>query len=426
MVLTSPTPRKRDNAGVPPTKVIQAALYQTTERLASELAGHHAPTPPWSESEWLIARAVAAIHGVSSLLRTVPWRGPPGWHQFLEEQAAHIAARHSQIAELLRAIDGGARGARIGMAAMKGSELHARGLYAPGERPMADIDLFVPLADVERARTVLEAQGFRQSFSMWKHDVFVPRGERAPADLGENVNNSLKIELHSRIREVLPLEIVDITQQVFPSPLSPGIQRYPSTAALMTHLLQHAAGAMVFRALRLVHLHDIALLSSRMTESDWAQVSLQGSSSRCGLWWAWPPLCLTARYYATAVPASVLDAFAACCPRRLRRIAGHWRLSDVSLSHLWIDAFPGINWSHSPTQAARYIVSRVWPSRATRALRGELVRTEVAAAANQWNHLSQSRRLLRWLTSRPARPETMHPVRMALAQLHRHPVNRLA
>lgn len=282
---------------------------------------------------------------------------------------------------------------------------------------MADIDLFVPLADVERARKLLEAQGFRQSFRMWKHDVFVPRCERAPANLGENVNNSLKIELHSRICEVLPLAIVDITEQVFPSTLAPGLQRYPSPAALMTHLLHHAAGAMVFRALRLVHLHDIALLSSRMTETDWAQVPPHDGSGKHGMWWAWPPLCLTARYYAAAIPTSVLEAFAARCPRRLRRIARHWRLSDVSLSHLWIDAFPGINWSHSPTEAARYIVSRVWPSRATRALRGELVRTEVAAAANQWNHLSQTRRLMRWLTSRPPRPETMHPVRMALAQL---------
>lgn len=49
-------------------------------------------------------------------------------------------------------------------------------------------------------------------------------------------------------------------------------------------------------------------------------------------------------------------------------------------------------------------------------MRGQLVRTQIAASLSRWDHLSQGRRMLVWLTSRPARAETMHPVRMALAQ----------
>ena len=51
-----------------------------------------------------------------------------------------------------------------------------------------------------------------------------------------------------------------------------------------------------------------------------------------------------------------------------------------------------------------------------RGLRQELVRTHLVSGASQWKRLSQARRMLRWLTSRPARSETMHPVLMALAQ----------
>jgi hypothetical protein len=97
-------------------------------------------------------------------------------------------------------------------------------------------------------------------------------------------------------------------------------------------------------------------------------------------------------------------------------IARRRTLSDVSLSSMWIQAFPGIEWSRSVTGTARYIMRRVAPSPQMLELRRRLAETQVAPAASKWHHLPQGRRMLRWLTSRQTRADTMHAVRTALAQ----------
>jgi hypothetical protein len=94
--------------------------------------------------------------------------------------------------------------------------------------------------------------------------------------LGEHADNYLKVELHARIAEKLPLRITDVTDSVYPRTPHPGLNAYPSNAALMIHLLIHAAGAMASRSLRLLHLHDIALVSSRMAGSDWDELVKHG------------------------------------------------------------------------------------------------------------------------------------------------------
>jgi hypothetical protein len=171
----------------------------------------------------------------------------------------------------------------------------------------------------------------------------------------------------------------------------------------------------------MVHLHDIALVSSRMAGSDWEELAQEGQTENKPenrRWWALPPLQLTARYYPDAVPRDVLATLSKHCPWILRRIAQHRLVSDVSLSYPWIEAFPGIAWSQSCAEIVEYIRGRVWPGKELRRLRAKLVETEVAASETQWGRLSQRRRTLRWLTSRPLRVETLHAVRMALSQAH--------
>ncbi|MGH8323257.1 MAG: nucleotidyltransferase family protein, partial [Steroidobacteraceae bacterium] len=245
--------------------------------------------------------------------------------------------------------------------------------------------------------------------------VFTRGDHTAPCSLGEHADNYLKIELHERIREALPLDTAEVSEWVFPTQPHPGLNPYPSRAALMTHLLLHAAGAMADRSLRLLHLHDLALLSSHMADRDWDEV-LRQSATDHGHRWALPPLHLTARYYSRAVPTRVLAALTAECPRLLRAIVPRRTLSDVSLSRLRIEAFPGIELSRSASEMTRYIVSRVRPSDERLVLREHTARTQVAAAASQWHHLSQGRRVLRWVIARPPRAYTMLAVRMALGQ----------
>jgi hypothetical protein len=188
----------------------------------------------------------------------------------------------------------------------------------------------------------------------------------------------------------------------------------------MAHLLLHAAGAMASRTLRLLQLHDVALLSRRMTAADWAECLGSGAGVD-GSWWAWPPLRLTARYYPATIPAAILTGLKPACPRLLAMLMQHRTLSDVSLSALRIEAFPGIEWSRSAVEAARYVVNRALPNREVRELRTQLERSRISAAATRWNQLSQGRRMLLWMAARQMRAETLYPVRMALRETREPP-----
>jgi len=401
---------------IPQPPALAATLRKITEGLARELACPADLAPDWSGYEWRVARAVAAMHGVSPLLsRTLRWQGPAGWMQFLEQQRTHTANRHVRIAELLCLIDQKAQKAGVAAIALKGAALHALGLYQAGDRPMSDIDLLVRPADAEAACRMLVSLNYRESCETWKERVFTPTDDHTSGELGEHSNNNVKIELHERICEMLPLRITDVSELVFPPQPQPGLNAYPSRASLMAHLLLHAAGAMAFQALRLLHLHDIAGLSSRMTEEDWDAV-LESRRQVGRLWWAYPPLQLTSRYYPCKIPGRVLEALADDCPYLLARASRRQTLYDVSFSYLWVDAFPGIVWSRSVREILVYAASRVSPGSKHIALREHVAKTEAWASRSQWSHLSQGRRILRWVTSRPTRPLTMHAVRAALAQ----------
>jgi hypothetical protein len=402
---------------MPPLRVIEAALRKTTERLALELAQPAEAAPEWSQFEWLVARAVAAMHGVSALLsKSLRWQGPPAWREFLRSQRAQTADRHARIEALLRLIDRAAAGADVPAVALKGAELHAMGLYGPGERPMGDVDLLVRNTDLERTTHLLESLGFQESCSTRRHRLLIPAGDRPPpGGLGEHADNYLKIELHERVAESLPLRTVDITERLYPAQFQPGLNRYPSKGALMSHLLLHAAGSMATRSLRLLQLHDIALLSARITDEDWHH-ALQPGGADAPHWWACPLIVLTARYYPTAIPARILVAAHAGCPHLLGRLVRRSELSDVSLSSLRIKAFPGIEWSQSSSEAARYIASRVLPSREVRELRSQVERTRISAAATPWQQLSQVRRVLLWLGAPQPRAESLYPICLSLSE----------
>ncbi len=391
-------------------------LRKITERFAWELADPAPLAPDWSEFEWIVARAVAAMHGVSPLLsRTLRWQGPVGWAEFLEEQRAHTTRRHVRIADLLQRLDRGARENGVAAVALKGASLHAMGLYTAGDRPMADIDVLVRPRDVRSAGRLLTSMGFRQTRESWKEREFTPVDDHIPGEFGENADNSVKIELHDRICERLPWRITDMSERIFPPHPQPGLHGYPSKASMMIHLLLHAAGSMTTRALRLLHLHDLARLSSRMTEPDWDEMLALGS--RDGrMWWAFPPLILTSRYYASTIPGHVLEALAKDCPHLLKASFRRATFHDVSCSYLWVEAFPGIRWSQSIGEMLEYSVSRVRPTAGQLALRRKVADTQACADRGQWSRLSQGRRILRWITAPQMRPLAMHSVHAALAK----------
>jgi hypothetical protein len=125
---------------------------------------------------------------------------------------------------------------------------------------------------------------------------------------------------------------------------------------------------------------------------------------------------LAARYFPSTIPGPVLVSFAKQCPRLLARISRSRSLYDVSFSYPWIDAFPGFEWSQSVPELLRYAANRVRPSVEHLALRRNAAKSEAWFADSQWSRLSQGRRALRWVTSRPPRPLTMHAVHAAMAR----------
>jgi hypothetical protein len=193
--------------------------------------------------------------------------------------------------------------------------------------------------------------------------------------------------------------------------------RHRRIAELLKHIdelgLLHAAGAMAYQALRLLQLHDLAQLSSRMTDADWDEV-LAHRERRGRLWWAFPPLYVASRYFSSRIPGRVLTALADDCPLVLNRISRRKMLYEVSYSYPRVDAFPGVEWAQSIREVLEYAVNRVRPSADQIALREFSAKSDAWASYNQWGHLSLRRRIVRWVTSRPPRAVTAHAVSAAL------------
>jgi hypothetical protein len=404
------TPMTAPAVSLPPFAALQVALRATTEGLAHTLGRPEASrvAPAWSETEWRVARAVAALHGVSPVLaRRLRWQGPSGWQEFLAEQHAQTRARAVNLSVLLGSLDVAARARGLPFVPLKGTALERLGLYEPGERPMADIDLLVRPADGAAMAQVLADLNFRETDKFWKERVFEVVGAARAGSFGESAGNTAKVDLHTHVEELLPRRGIDITALVLVPQLRPGLNPYPSRAALMSHLLLHAANEMLLRTLRLIQLHDLGLLCVQMSEADW-EALLALRYGACGLWWAHPPLALLERYYGS-VPAAVLAASRDGCPVSLREMCAHCTLTDVSYSNLRRSAFPGISWVQGSAERLAYVTERTWLSVRTLLRPAAPPEGRPAAAAADAVRV-------RWYGLRPVRPATLNAVRAALGQ----------
>jgi hypothetical protein len=396
-------------------RVLHGQLARITEALAGQLVWPAAPAPDWSPTEWAIAPAVAAMHGVAALLAQPLRPGPESWQQFLLEQRAHTAQRGLLMRLLLERLDADARESRVSLVPLKGAALLAQGVYEPGERPMADLDLLIESGRVVHGIRLLKRHGFRQTGRTDKHLVFEQRADKRAAALGEHYANSLKIELHTNLREPLPLRTLDLAQQVLPAAARPGLNNYASPSSLLLHVLLHASGVMSVRGLRLLHLEDIARLIRSLRSADWTcmqeEIACTGSG---GLWWALPPLQLTQRYYG-CVPPELLEQARAECQWWLRRAVCNGTLSSFSTSYLWITAFPALPWACGAREALRYAHRRIVPSRETLEQRRRFAQLQPRVSGGAWAQRSQLQRLWRWCVAPQPRHETLAPVRAALA-----------
>jgi hypothetical protein len=403
---------------IPTINAIRSALLKSTEHLQRELYQPTDVAPVWTEFEWRVAKASAAMQGISSLLYgKLRWSGPELWRRFLREQRDQGIVRHCRVEGLVDAVNTEARKRGVALMALKGAALYARGIYAAGERPMADVDLLVHERDAAAAEELLDACNYILLFSNARHKVFSSRIANAVAEgrLGEHAEDPIKVELHTQVSECLPVESVNITALLHSSKGHPGIHSYPSSALLMLHLLLHAASNMRARALRGIQLHDISLLGLRFKERDWEEL-LSVCPNNATLWWAFAPLILTSRYYPKAVPTDVLSSLKMKSRALLRRVAARHVLTDVSWSNATIQAFPGIEWSRNPPEALRFMGQRLWPSLKSRLELKKAVDTIPDGFSVPWYGISHGSRIVRWIVSKPPRVQTLLSVRAALAQ----------
>lgn len=397
---------------LPRGPALQATLRVTTQRLAAELATPTALAPAWNDVTWRVAMAVAVMHGVSGLLATrLQWRGPPAWQAFLAEQAEHGRRREARIRERLAVLHAAATAAGVPMLALKGASLLQTGLVRPGERPMSDIDLLVAPADVDAADRLIRAAGHAPGVRKHRHIAYEPLEQPAAPAFGEHEDNPIKIELHTAVAEPLPRREVDITASLPPHRPHAGLHGYASPGALMRHLLLHTTGNLCVRCVRLIQLHDIALLAQHLDDAGWAEALAPASDGRAA-WWTVPTLTLVAQLFPGRLPALPPSALRACPPWLLRASRG-WALTDVSLSHLCIPVLPGLAWARGPGDALGLAWQRLFP--AERAVAAQIVQRQHSLAGSAWTRQPPWRKALSFLRGAPPRAQTMYSLHRALA-----------
>ncbi len=394
---------------LPKAAVLQAALRSTTDRLAAELASPLPIAPAWNEFEWRAAMAVSVMHGISGLLaHRLVWAGPPHWQAFLTEQAEQGRRREARVRELLQRLHGAAGMPLLGL---KGSALLALDVYAPGERPMSDIDLLARPEDVDAADKLITSLGYGPGTSKHRHIAYEPLQQNADRAFGEHEDNPIKIELHQAVAEPLPLREIDITAGLMAVDAGPGLTPYASQAALMRHLLLHTAGNLCSRSVRLIQLHDIVALGSRLSATDWAQALVPAADGHPA-WWAVPPLRLAQRLFPgqlPAIPAAVLAA----CPPKLSRASASQGLADLSLSHLGIPLLPGIAWTRGPAEMLGLAWQRLHPEE--QAITAQIVRRQHSLASSAWTRRSPWLKALSFLLGAPPRAQTLYSLHRAFA-----------
>ncbi|HEY6126135.1 MAG TPA: nucleotidyltransferase family protein, partial [Steroidobacteraceae bacterium] len=270
----------------------------------------------------------------------------------------------------------------------------------------SDVDLLVSPRQADRLSATLRSIGYTPTHSCQRHTVFVPADRPVPRRFGEHPDVPFRIELHTTVTENLPVSLIDVTERIWPAGTRSGANAYRDTAALMCHLLLHAAGNMRTNALRYIQLVDIALLARRMDAAQWAQL-LGSPAQPARAWWMFPVLALTARLMPHTVPDEVLAGARAISPTLLRVKSQRQALNDVSWSNLRIAALPGFEWSRSPMELARFVRSRLLPPRQAFSELADTVKNQPDLLRIAWYAQPHGMRILRWLTSRPPRVQTL-------------------
>lgn len=350
--------------------------------LAAALAGApldlRAQTAGWDAGGWAALRWAIQVHGAAPLLHRAlaPAAAalPPGLRAYLAEQHQLSGQRVALLLGELGALLDACRAAEVEVLALKGSLL-ATGYYAePGLRPMSDLDLLVRPADEARLLAVLAGLGYQPRERHWKHLTLALPAGSGPVVYwhGDHPDNPRSLDLHTRLHERFLSLAYDLTDDAWagsaPSLLLGRPARVLAPATLLHHLAIHATSDITDRRLRLLHLHDIALVARALSHADW-QALVAGARRRRGERMIYPALLLAARpcwprcaaacrprCCSSSMPAAPMSARSATRRRCVLPItcAGSGRAGSRP---------PRYATSSSPTLASSRRVSRSWRGR---------------------------------------------------------------
>jgi hypothetical protein len=326
--------------------------------------------------------------------------------KFLGEQQRQMRLREARAREILARLHDAARARGIAVVALKGSALLELAVHGAGVRPMSDIDLLVAPEKAAAFAETLQSVGYRPCFATRRHTVFVPVDQGLPDIFGEHVENAFRIEVHLAIAEPMPISQVDITARLWPRDAHPGTNNYASNAALFCHLLLHTAGGMRTNTMRFMQLIDLARLAPRLAREEWSWLTGDGEHA----WWMYPVLRMVARFFPEAIPADALAATRRVCPPLLLHRSARHDLARVSWTNLSIPALPGYEWSRTPLEFLRYARSRVLPKREALTEIAHAIANHPPLRQVPWYNQSHVTRVLRWVTSRPPRVQTIATV----------------
>jgi hypothetical protein len=304
----------------------QAVIGWLTEPETGELA---AQVAGWGDAAWEAARWAIQVHGIAPLLH-LALAGRPGVEAlqprlrgYLAEQyrlsGERVALLLGELAELLRACCA----AGIDVLPLKGALLAARYYAEPGLRPMNDLDLLARPQDEARLVELLAQLGYHPIARSWKHLALARPEGRGPIVSweGEHPANPRSLDLHIRLAEQFWGLRYDLTASAWagaePGELLGVETHLMRPVALLHHLAVHASSDTIARRVRLLHLHDIALVARDVDGQGWRHILAWAGEQREQRL-IYPALAFTSRYY-PVVPAAVLHELRAGMPPALLR-----------------------------------------------------------------------------------------------------------
>ena len=270
----------------------------------------------WSDTDWEVARWVTQVHGIAPLLhaQSATW---PGAASLAPQLRAYLAGQHqrsaarvglllAELAEILAAFEADG----LPVVPLKGSLLATRYYAAPGLRPMNDLDLLVRREDEAHAVALLGQLRYEQVGRSWKHLMLArPEASGAVVDYdGEHPANPRSLDLHTQLAEGFWGIRYDLSEQVWAGARPGWLLGHSAldmpTPVLLQHLVVHAVSDMIARRVRLLHLHDIALVAARVDQRGWEQL-VESAQARREERYLYPALQLASGYFGV-VPADVL------------------------------------------------------------------------------------------------------------------------